>query len=222
MAGQPLHGLEVHLQTGKCKEKCFKVFVPTVQRGQTVGDLALAHRWVSRVGRGGGNPVSRGSEFPQSPAEALRLRSHWWFELCIKFVSAAHPLWCLSGALHLGSCGGSWPLDLPSCVILLLFFPYKLHVYNLLFSIQDIQWAPPALIPPFPVEAEHSFSPARACAAFLVAEVLKVPAAHFHTPGGNKSSWLGWHGSHWAFWSPAGHPKAARTSEFLHRLLFSD
>lgn len=42
MAGQPLHGLEIHLQMGKFEAKCFKVFVPPVQRGQTVGDLALA------------------------------------------------------------------------------------------------------------------------------------------------------------------------------------
>lgn len=43
-AGQPLHGLGVHLQLGKLELKCLKVFVPTIVRGQTVGDLALAHR----------------------------------------------------------------------------------------------------------------------------------------------------------------------------------
>lgn len=44
VAGQPLHGLAVHLQMGKLEVKCFKVFVPATLRGQAVGDLALAHR----------------------------------------------------------------------------------------------------------------------------------------------------------------------------------
>lgn len=57
VACQPLHGLEVHLQLGKSEVKYFKVFVPTIPSGQSVGDMALAHRGGSRRRRGGGNPV---------------------------------------------------------------------------------------------------------------------------------------------------------------------
>lgn len=45
VAGQaPPQALEVHLQSGKFEVRRFKVFVPTIIGGHTVGDLAPARR----------------------------------------------------------------------------------------------------------------------------------------------------------------------------------
>lgn len=59
-------------------------------RGQAVGGLDLAQRWESGMVRGGGNPVTCVWGFPESQAEALRLRLHWGIKLFVKFASAAH------------------------------------------------------------------------------------------------------------------------------------